>query len=394
MVDVDWLNYSIALQDVTRFVKGSTRSKLNQRELKKVPIPLPGLSEQQRIVGRIRACLERVQELRRLRLTSLTEAASLEGSVFADFVADRVRKDGAAETVRLSEITVRSQYGSSSKANVRGEGVPILRMGNIKDGHLDTTDLKHLRLPPKELDKYRLKEGDILFNRTNSLELVGKAATFTGLAGDWVFASYLIRLEVDRQKALPEYVTAVINSRIGRSYVYRTARRAIGMVNINAKQIQQLELPLPPLPAQRELVERLREAKTASDSIRSELSMEPVDALPGAILRRAFAGIFRRAHESWGHRHVKQAERTASGAHLWTRLAEFRDQGVGRRPARVGGPLVRRSADPPLGGTRRCRTRSRGSLRRQRLHACDAEGDPPGLVARVERSPLGRSPPE
>ena len=163
-------------------------------------------------------------------------------------------------------------------------------MGNIQNGYLDGSDLKHINLSAKELAKYRLSEGDILFNRTNSLELVGKAATFTGLEGDWVFASYLIRLDVDRSKALPEYVAAVINGRIGRDYVYRTARRAIGMVNINAKQIQRLTLPLPPLADQEWLVGRMRRAKTSCDSIRRDVSMEPLEPLPDAILRKAFAG--------------------------------------------------------------------------------------------------------
>ena len=233
--------------------------------------------------------MKQVREIHTLRRGSLAEAAALENAVFSDFVFEFMKNDNI-QVVPLGGILVRAQYGSSSKANTDGEGVPILRMGNIQNGHLDVSDLKHISLSAKELTKYRLSEGDILFNRTNSLELVGKSATFTALKGDWVFASYLIRLDVDRSKALPEYVTAVINNRIGRDYVYRTARRAIGMVNINAKQIQRLELPLPPLADQEWLVGQMRRAKTASDNIRRDLGMEAIEALPDAILHKAFAG--------------------------------------------------------------------------------------------------------
>lgn len=273
---------------ITRLAGETTYKEISRSRLRMFKVHVPCLEEQKRIVPRIKACMKQVREIHTLRRGSLAEAAALENAVFSDFVFEFMKND--IQVVPLGGILVRAQYGSSSKANTDGEGIPILRMGNIQNGHLDVSDLKHISLSAKELTKYRLSEGDILFNRTNSLELVGKAATFTGLKGDWVFASYLIRLEVDRSRALPEYVTAVINSRIGRDYVYRTARRAIGMANINAKQIQRLELPLPPLADQEWLVGQMRRAKTASDNIRRDLGMEAIEALPDAILHEAFAG--------------------------------------------------------------------------------------------------------
>lgn len=270
--------------------RGANLPRMAMRALWEHRVPVPPIEEQRRIVERIQEALKQVREIQKLRRGSLAEAAALEGAVFSDFILEFMKRYANTSVVSLGDILTRAQYGSSSKANTHGDGVPILRMGNIQNGHLDVSDLKHINLSEKELAKYRLREGDILFNRTNSLELVGKAATFTGLKGDWVFASYLIRLEINHSKALPEYVTAVINSRIGRDYVYRTARRAIGMVNINAKQIQQLELPLPPLADQQWLIKQMREVKAASDSIQSDLSMKPIEALPGAVLHKAFTG--------------------------------------------------------------------------------------------------------
>ena len=291
LVDKHFLYYLVLemLGEMSRHTHGSTMRHITKQKFEALRVSVPSLEEQRRIVVKIHAALEQVREIQRLRRGSLAEAASLEEAVFSDFISEFM-KDTKLFVVSLSDVLKRAQYGSSSKANTHRDGVPILRMGNIRNGHLDVSDLKHIILAAKELAKYRLCEGDVLFNRTNSLELVGKAATFTGLKGDWVFASYLIRLEVDRNKVLPEYVTAVINSRIGRDYVYHTARRAIGMVNINAKQIQRLELPLPPLAQQEWLVGQMQRAKTASDSIRRDLSMEPVEALPAAILHKAFAG--------------------------------------------------------------------------------------------------------
>ena len=290
----EWLWYYVRQrtfrEEARRHFRGSAgQQRVPATFIEQCEVPLPSIEVQRRIIGKIQEAFERVREIQKLRRTSLEEAAALEGAVFSDGILE-FTNDAKVSIVPLGDIVGRAQYGSSSKANAHGDGVPILRMGNIQNGHLDVSDLKHISLSAKKLAKYRLGEGDILFNRTNSFELVGKAATFTGLEGNWVFASYLIRLQIDPDKALPEYVTAVINSRTGRDYVRRTARRAIGMVNINARQIQQLELPLPHLADQQWIVGQIREARAASDSIRRDLSMKPIEALLEAILHKAFSG--------------------------------------------------------------------------------------------------------
>lgn len=291
-VDPEFIYYAINdhLREIERNTNYSTVKHISAKQIKAIEIAFPILSEQQRIVSKVKDLLSNVEEVLALREESLKEAAVLESAVFYEFIVDYIKKNPSSKAVPLSRIITKAQYGTSVKANSNGKGVPILRMGNIKDGHLDLSDIKHIDLPINEQKKYLLNEGDILFNRTNSFELVGKAATVTGLDGDWVFASYLVRLEVDRNKVLPEYITALINGRIGRDFVNRTARRAIGMVNINAKQIQQLEVPLPPLKDQEDLVVKMKEARAASISIIDDLSLEPIKTLPSAILHKAFAG--------------------------------------------------------------------------------------------------------
>ncbi len=290
-VEKHFLYYMVLhiLDEIARHTHGSTMKHITKRKFETLSVSVPSKQEQRRIVGKIQAALKRVQKIQELRRGSLTDVDALEKAVFSDFILEYTKNTGVS-LVTLGDISERAQYGSSLKANALGEGVPILRMGNIQNGHLDVNDLKHVSVSAKELTKYRLSEGDILFNRTNSFELVGKAATFTGMVGDWVFASYLIRLEIDRSKALPEYVIAVINSRIGRNYVHRTARRAIGMVNINAKQILRMKLPLPRLADQASVVRKMRQSKALSDSIRRDLTLDPIDSLPDSILKKAFSG--------------------------------------------------------------------------------------------------------
>ena len=252
-------------------------------------VPMPSLDEQRCIVRRIRECMERIDEIRRLREEGIRESKAIESAIFHDFLHDD-RGVPRWSVVLLGDLTKSSRYGISSRANLEPMGVPILRMGNIVDGYLDFSNLKYVELPDGKKGKYLLRPGDVLINRTNSLELVGKAATFDRQDGEWIFASYLVRIQVDTKRVLPEFVTATINGRMGREYVLRTARRAIGMVNINAKEMEGFPISLPPLDVQRELVDRLAEVRRVSQQIRFGLGAEDADHLSSAVLRKAFAG--------------------------------------------------------------------------------------------------------
>ena len=231
---------------------------------------MPPVVEQRRIVRRIRDCMERTYEIQQLREEGIRESRAIESAFFHDFLNDG-RGTPRWQLFRLGDFTRSSRYGTSNRAHSDPTGVPILRMGNIVSGYLDFSDIKYVELPEEQKRKYLLSPGDVLVNRTNSLELVGKAATFDRREGEWVYASYLVRIQVDTERVLPEFVTATINSRIGRRYVLRTARRAIGMVNINAKEMAGFPIPLPPIDVQRELVERLAGVRCVSRQIRSRL---------------------------------------------------------------------------------------------------------------------------
>lgn len=157
------------------------------------------------------------------------------------------------------------QYGISERANTDGAGVPMIRMNNLQPLGWDFSDLKHIDLERTTLNKYRLEPGDILFNRTNSKELVGKCEVFNE-PGDWVFASYLIRVRLDRRKALPEFVSAFLNTEAGRMQIDQVSRQIAGMSNVNAEELRELEIPLPPdLARQSAFISELNSAAAQRD---------------------------------------------------------------------------------------------------------------------------------
>lgn len=162
------------------------------------------------------------------------------------------------------------QYGSSSKADRNPTHTPVLRMNNIQGGEFDISDLKYLDLSEKDLNSYKLNKGDLMFNRTNSKELVGKTAVFD-MDGDYVFASYLIRVVINQSKANVNYINYLFGSKIIRDQIDLISRQILGQANVNAEELKEFLFPLPPIEIQNEIVSKVNEIKTQVKELRSKV---------------------------------------------------------------------------------------------------------------------------
>ena len=145
----------------------------------------------------------------------------------------------------VGQLSSRIQYGTSAKAKADSSGHPVLRMGNIQDGNLDLTDLKYLPREHPETQKTLLTPGDLLFNRTNSAELVGKSAVYKTSHPTASFASYLIRV-IFLDRLFPDYVCTYINSQHGRAYISQVKSQQVGQANVNGTKLAAMPIPLPP----------------------------------------------------------------------------------------------------------------------------------------------------
>ena len=154
------------------------------------------------------------------------------------------------------------QYGCSDLANSEGRGLRIVRMNNLQADGWDFSDIKYVPLGLAAARRYRLKRGDVLFNRTNSKELVGKCEVFRE-RGVWVFASYLIRVRCNEKVLLPDFAAMFLNTSAGRLQIDRTSRQIIGMTKVNAEELQSLIIPLPDTTKQGELVAAMEAARGA-----------------------------------------------------------------------------------------------------------------------------------
>lgn len=160
---------------------------------------------------------------------------------------------------RLKESIIYLQYGTSKCATEEPLGTPVLRMANMQEEVWDLTKLKYLEVSPEEKKSYLLEKGDLLFNRTNSKELVGKCNEFN-LDEEYIFASYLIRVRLDTRKLLPQYVTAFLSSNLGRLQIDAVSRQIAGMTNINAEEIQDFLIPVPSIATQQLIVDMMSTA--------------------------------------------------------------------------------------------------------------------------------------
>jgi type I restriction enzyme, S subunit len=167
---------------------------------------------------------------------------------------------GKFEVSKLKELIDSYQYGLSEKSSQKPVGIPMLRMNNIINSELDIKDLKYIRIDDLTKKKFLLKKGDLLFNRTNSKELVGKTAIFNE-DGEYTFASYLIRVKLDTSKVNIEYINYLFNSPILQFQKDMISRKILGQANINAQEMQDFLFPIPPLPIQDEIVSEIKKMK-------------------------------------------------------------------------------------------------------------------------------------
>lgn len=259
----------------------SRRRVLTKDDFREIRVPLPSVQEQRRIAE----VLDKANELRAKRREAVAKLDQLLQSVFLEMFGDPITNPKGWPVGVIGDLLESVKYGSSEKAALEGE-VPILRMNNLTySGEMDLTDLKYISADKAE-DKYTVHPGDILFNRTNSKELVGKTAVYRGPT-PMAYAGYLVRGRALPDQS-PEYISAYLNSACGKAILRGMCKDIVGMANINAREFQGISIPMPPSSLQdrfESIVELVRSRKKVL--IGQAAAME---SLFGSLQQRAFSG--------------------------------------------------------------------------------------------------------
>jgi len=181
------------------------------------------------------------------------------------------------------------EYGTAAKSGDTG-AVPVIRMGNLQRGHIDWDNLA-FSSDLDEIEKYSLKSGDVLFNRTNSPELVGKTSIYKG-ERPALFAGYLVRVNQIEEIAAGPYLTYFLNSPIASKHGKSVKTDGVNQSNINASKLQEYPFPYCSPAEQAEIVRILDEKLEAADALEAEIdaALTRADALRQSILKKAFSG--------------------------------------------------------------------------------------------------------
>lgn len=268
------------------------QASLNQKKIISFDILIPPLAEQQEIATRLDDLLAQVDVIKaRLDATPAILKRFRQAVLAAAVSGELLQLDNPKIhwiKVSLCEIAQEFSYGTSAKSSKEGL-VPVLRMGNIQGGVLIWDDLVYTS-DKTEIKKYQLEKNDILFNRTNSPELVGKTAIYKG-ERNAIYAGYLIKIKCS-SSLNPDFLNIHLNSPQGRNYCWEVKSDGVSQSNINAKKIAAYPMELPPLPEQTEIVNRVEQLFAFADQIEQQVqaAQTRVNQLTQSILAKAFKG--------------------------------------------------------------------------------------------------------
>lgn len=233
--------------------------------LKEINMPIPPMNVQQQIVSEL-DLLSGVIEKQKAQLEELDKLAQ---SIFYDMFGDPVANEKGWEMKKLGEECEDMKYGTSRPACENGR-YKYLRMGNITlDGHLDLADLKTIDIPEEEVEKCIVRYGDILFNRTNSHELIGKTCMFD-LDEPMIIAGYIIRVRLS-ENLKPIFMSIMFNLPSMKKLLRSIAKGAVNQANINSKELASINIIIPPLSLQQEFAAKVEAIEAMKAKVRQSL---------------------------------------------------------------------------------------------------------------------------
>ena len=272
------------------YVSGTTRLKLTQAEMKRIPVPVPPLSEQERIVSRIEELFSQLDagvetlkktkaQLAVYRQAAITEAFSVENNTPNVCLSDIAQIIGG--------ITKGRDLSGTETIEL-----PYLRVANVQNGYLDLSEIKTIKLRVDEKERYLLKPGDVLYTEGGDRDKLGRGTVWRGEIKDCVHQNHIFKARVDQSKAIPVYVALWSMSTPARNYFYQKGKQSVNLASINKTVLSALTLPLPALEKQREIINHIESRLSVCDSIEQtvDTALQQAEAMRQSILTQAFGG--------------------------------------------------------------------------------------------------------
>ena len=262
----DFLKYLMLSLDYSLIITGAAQPQITRQKIAPIIVKFPSLSVQQSIVSE----LDKINELIRLKKEQLKDYDNLAQSIFYEMFGDPVVNEKGWEKKRLGEVCSEIKYGTSKPACDNGK-YKYLRMCNLSyDGYLDLTDIKRIDVSDEEIEKCIVRYGDILFNRTNSHELIGKTCMFDQQE-PMVIAGYIIRVRLTKE-LMPQVLARMFNLASIKKLLRSMAKGAVNQANINSKELASIQIPIPSLDLQQHFVKRIELIEQQKAEIQSTIA--------------------------------------------------------------------------------------------------------------------------
>ena len=277
---MEYLYYCLKHYNFNNVISGSAQPQITRQGMEKIYVTIGSHNEQMDIVDK----LKKVENVIGLRKRELKQLDTLVKSRFAEMFGDPIRNPKGWKVVTIGDIVTEVRYGTSKPA-VEGGKYPYLRMNNLTaDGHLDLNDLKYIDISDDEVEKCVVRKGDVLFNRTNSIDLVGKTAVFD-LPDDMVIAGYIIRVRLN-EKILPEVLSQYMNLEALKDILRSMAKGAVNQANINAQELQSIRIYVPDIKIKKQFVEMKDQVDKSKSKIQK--SLEETQLLFDSLMQKYF----------------------------------------------------------------------------------------------------------
>ena len=248
-------------------------------ELRKLDLELPTLPEQRRIVD----LLSRAEGIVRLRREAEKKAAELIPALFLDMFGDPATNPKGWPMKNLDSVANIISGATKGRRFDPSEAIdlPYMRVANVKDGHLDLTEIKTITVKRGEVEKYRLLPGDLLMTEGGDPDKLGRGALWSGEIETCLHQNHIFKVRVDRSCLSPEYLCELVGSRYGKAYFLRVAKKTTGIATINRTQLGGFPVVVPPLDRQQEFGEKLGAVRSiqSQQSVASAKSQATFDAL-------------------------------------------------------------------------------------------------------------------
>ncbi len=280
-IEPDYVYYGIQrkLQDIEDTTSFVTVKHLSATQVQNVEMPLPPLPEQLRIVD----LLSRAEGIVRLRREAEKKASELIPALFNDMFGDPAKNPKGWNTASLGELIVNGPTNGLYKhSSFYGTGTPILRIDAFYDGRVtDLANLKRLRVDASELSRFALAKDDLIINRVNSPEYLGKSAWIPELPEPIVFESNMMRFAVNPQRSAPGFIIQLLQTDHAKAHFLSNAKHAINQSSINQQDVKSLRVIVPNLDLQKQFCQRCNDIVSiqSQQSIATAKAQAAFDAL-------------------------------------------------------------------------------------------------------------------